>query len=408
MIADLNTYRARVRDHLTKELLPWWREKDVWIARDAFYGWLDEQGNPSSGEDALWHSVLFSRLLWTFSAAARFTGDSGWQGDAARAYRLYHSHFKDKQHGGAYWSVSPDGDVLDDRKQTYGQVFWVYALSEYHLATGDAQALAEAQAIFDILLDRVHDHELGGPVEVRNRDWSERAEGSLALGEPNAAKSMNTHLHTLEAYTNLLRCVRTPATEGAVREMILAFRDHVTNPEGFFYQFLDMDYTPRPGLASYGHDIEGSWLIWEAAEVLGDRALQDSVRPLCVALCERPFRLGIDPDGGIIDEGDYDGQPIHTNKVWWSQAEAAVGQLNAYQLTGDEKYLHGSMKTWNFIEERIIDHVHGEWFWGVLRDGSRGHSAEKAGPWKCPYHNARACMEIARRIEEIERGGHHQ
>lgn len=408
MISTLNDYRARARAHLTEELLPWWRDRDGWAARDGFYGWLDDEGRPTLGEDHPWHSVLFSRLLWTFSAAVRVTGDAQWLPVAARAHRLYRSHFQDREHGGALWLVGPDGGVLDGRKQTYGQAFWIYALSEYHLATGDADALADALDIFHLLRRHAHDPAYGGPVEARARDWQATSELSLASGEPNYPKSMNTHLHVLEAYTNLVRCVRDADTEAALREVLLAFLDHVTDPRGFFHMFLAMDYTPQPGLASYGHDIEGSWLLWEAAEVLGDAALLERAKPLCLALCDHAMRFGIDPDGGIIDEGDYDGNPVHTHKVWWSQAEAAVGQLNAWQLTGEQRYLQGSMKTWDFIEDHIIDHTYGEWFSEVNREGVRVKKVEKAGPWKCPYHNARACMEVARRIDEMDKGGQHK
>lgn len=408
MISTLNQYRQRAMEHLTKELLPWWRDHDCWNAKDAFYGWLDDEGKPTKGENHPWHSVLFSRLLWTFSAAARTTADDQWRPLADRAHRLYRSHFWDRKHGGAFWLVSPNGDLLDGHKQTYGQVFWIYALCEYHLLSGDAQALSDAQEIFTLLRQHTHDPVYGGPVEARTRNWQPTDQGSLTPGEPSLPKSMNTHLHTLEAYTNLVRCMRNDETEAALREMLLAFLDHVTDPRGFFYQFMYMDYTPEPGTASYGHDIEGSWLLWEAAEVLGDPEMLQRVKPVCVALCDHASRYGIDTDGGIIDEGDYDGRPTHTRKVWWSQAEAAVGLLNGYQLTGEERFLQSSMKSWDFIEAHIIDHDRGEWFSQLNRECQRIQNFEKAGPWKCPYHNARACMEIIRRVEEIQIGGTHQ
>lgn len=408
MLTSLEQYRQRVLEHLTRELLPWWRDHDCWDAKDAFYGWLDDEGRPTKGEDHPWHSVLFSRLLWTFSAAARFTADAQWRPLADRALRVFHSHFQDREHGGALWMVAPDGEVLDGRKQSYGQAFWIYALCEYHLATGDAAALEDALGIFRLLLAHAHDRTFGGPIEARSRDWSDIEDMSLARGEPGLPKSMNTHLHVLEAYTNLVRCVRDAQTQAALREVLLAFLEHVTDSRGFFHQFLHLDYTPQPGLASYGHDIEGSWLLWEAAEVLGDPELLQRARSLCIALCDHASGYGIDPDGGIIDEGDYDGNPIHTRKVWWSQAEAAVGQFNAYQLTGERRFLEGSWKTWQFIEDHILDTAHGEWISEVNREGQRVKLLEKVGPWKCPYHNARACMEIARRVDEIDRGGTHQ
>ena len=407
MDTRLAQYGIKAAEHLTKDLLPWWRTKDSWKEKNAFYGWLDGQGNPSKGEDMPWHCVLYSRLLWTFSAAARFTGDASLLEEAAKVYSIYHSHFLDKEYGGSYWFVSPNGSVISDRKQTYGQAFWIYGLSEYYLASGKEEALNDAMDIFNLLQAHVRDPIYGGPVESRNRDWSETTDYSLNKDVPPVPKSMNTHLHVLEAYTNLLRAKRTPEIESATREVLNNFLDYVTHPDGFFHQFLEMDYTPLHGAASYGHDIEGSWLLWEAAEVIGDPALLEKSRPYCIALADRPFRYGIDPDGGIIDEGDYEGNPVHTDKVWWSQAEACVGQLNCYQLTGDEKYLEGSLRSWGFIERHIMDHVYGEWFMGVNRDATKTHNEEKAGPWKCSYHNSRACMEISRRVKEIAEGKVH-
>ena len=397
----LASFGKTVTDHLTRDLLPYWVEKDGWREKNAFYGYLDEFGKPSKGEEFPWHSVLYSRLLWTFSAAARFTGDSSLLTEAAKVYAIYQSHFKDRESGGAFWEVRPDGTVLDLRKVTYGQAFWIYGLSEYRLAGGPEEALQEALGIFECLQKNVRDPKLGGHLEGRERDWSKSRKISLNDRTPMAEKSMNTHLHVLEAFTNLLRACDTPAVRGATAEVLNNFLTYVTDPSGYFHMFLDADYTAWRGQTSYGHDIEGSWLLWEAAEVLGDEALLERARPICLALCDRPRRFGIDPDGGIIDEGDYEGNPVHTGKVWWSQAEAVVGQLNAYQMTGDDKYLEGMYKTWEFIDRHIIDHRYGEWFRDVNREATEANRDEKVGPWKCPYHNSRMCMEVGRRVGEI-------
>ncbi len=401
---QLKAFGQAVTDHLTHDLLPYWVERDGWKAKNAFYGWLDEKGLPTQGEDAPWHSVLYSRLLWTFSAAARFTGDRGLLAQADRAYAIFRSHFLDHEFGGAYWLVSPDGSVLDDKKQTYGLAFWVYGLTEYRLAGGPEEALADAKDIFHHMQAHLRDPIHGGHVEAANRDWTRASRIGLDEHVPLAEKSMNTHLHVLEAFTNLLRAYPADEVRQATAEVLDNFLNHIVDPSGFFHMFLDVDYKPWKGHASYGHDIEGSWLLWEAAEVLGDPALLERARPACLALCDRPRRYGIDPDGGIIDEGEMDGTPVHTDKGWWQQAEAVVGQANAYQMTGDEKYLEGAHRTWEFIDRHIIDHEWGEWFSSVSRDTTQTNRREKVGPWKCPYHNSRMCMEVGRRVKEILEG----
>ena len=105
---------------------------------------------------------------------------------------------------------------------------------------------------------------------------------------------------------------------------------------------------------------------------------------------------GLDIDGGLWYETEQG--KLVTQKHSWPQAEAMVGFFNAWQLTQDKKYLRYVFNNWQFIQQYILDKENGEWFWGVNRDHTVMEGQDKAGFWKCPYHNTRACLEIIKRI----------
>jgi mannobiose 2-epimerase len=151
---------------------------------------------------------------------------------------------------------------------------------------------------------------------------------------------------------------------------------------------------------SYGHDIEGSWLLFEAAEMLEDKNLLEKAEHIALKMADVIYNEGIDKDGGIVNEGN-DKRITNFDRDWWPQAEAMVGFMNAYQLSKNEKYLEASFMVWKFIRKYFIDKKNGEWFWLIYKNGSVGRKHEKVGFWKCPYHNSRACIEIMRRIDKI-------
>ncbi len=161
--------------------------------------------------------------------------------------------------------------------------------------------------------------------------------------------------------------------------------------------FFDDNWTLKSTLVSYGHDIEATWLMHEAAEVLGNQALIGVCGKLAVDLARENF-TGLDKDGGLFYEWFPEQVRLDSDKHWWPQAEALVGYFNAYQLSGDEEFLKKAMNSWTFIKEKLVDKEYGEWNWGVNKEGVPLRVKEKAGFWKCPYHNGRACMEIIRRI----------
>jgi mannobiose 2-epimerase len=258
-----------------------------------------------------------------------------------------------------------------------------------------------AKAIYQAIEDHAYDPAHKGYVEAFTRTWEPESDMRLSEGDQNEKKSMNTHLHIMEGYTNLLRVWPDAGLQAKVMELLTVMMTHIIDPTTYHMTlFFDEAWTPRSPNVSYGHDIEASWLLVESAEVLGDEALLRQARTLGVKMAQAVYDEGRDPDGAIVYEAGPEGLADST-KQWWPQAEAAVGFLNAYQLSGEAHYLDAALASWDFIDAYLIDHEYGEWRRYVERDHTAGDDEAKVSFWKCPYHNGRACMELAERLADL-------
>lgn len=394
--AVLQVYRTKIEGELRGNILPFWLAH----ARDRKHAGFHNEITPDLVvlEDAPRGALLTSRILWTFSAAYRRYRDPAYLEMAQWARRDLVEHFRDEKFGGLYWSLTADGRPLDERKIVYGQVFGIYALSEYYRATGEQPALDQALELYRTVEARAHDRQHRGYREEFTRDWQLRSGRSAmgALGE----KSQNAHIHILEAYTNLLRVWPDPQLKENLRDLIDVLLTKILDPSSHHLRlFLAADWTPRSDTISYGHDIEFSWLVVEAAGVLGDPAVLRRAEDAAVAIARVTAAEGVDTDGGVYNEGEAGRGLTDTRKEWWPQAEAAVGFAGAYRISGDEAHLRRALRSWDFIDTHLVDRRRGEWLRGVTREGrplTRG--ANKVSFWKCPYHNSRACLELLDRL----------
>jgi cellobiose epimerase len=397
---ELELFSQRVSDQLFGHLLPFWcgpaldREQGGWM------GWLSNDLVPDRTQPK--GLILNSRILWTFSAVCQARPEPRFRQMAERAFDYVMNRFWDTQHGGAFWRLDDAGRVLDDSKKIYGQAFYLYAVTEFHRAFGSPDALARARAQFELIERHAHDGGFGGYLEVRRRDWTEAdSEARLSDKDMNEKKSMNNHLHVLEAYTNLYRVWREPRLARRLRELIRLFEQHILDSRRtHLNHFFDEAWGVRSESYTFGHDIEASWLLCEAAEVLRDETLRGRVRKLALPIAEAVRDEGLDADGGLCYEGKA-GAILDRGKEWWPQAEAVVGFLNAFQLSGAATFLHAARGVWDWIESRLVDRVHGEWFWRIDEHGAPDLSLPKLSEWKGPYHAARACLETLRRLKEI-------
>ncbi|AWB45457.1 N-acyl-D-glucosamine 2-epimerase [Paenibacillus sp. CAA11] len=392
--------KPRLEQELKENILGFWMKHTIDKKNGGFLGEIDHAMNVHpEAEKSL---VLNARILWTFSTAYRMYKQEDYLKMAERAYDYLTTHFVDNEHGGLYWMVDALGNPSQDKKQIYGQSFAIYALSEYYRAAGHQEALELAKELFHILEKHGYDPVHKGYIEALARDWKPTDNLSLSDKDLNEAKSMNTHLHVLEGYTNLYRVWKDEELRSKLSELIEVTLDHIVDPKtAHFFLFFDEEWNVKSDDISYGHDIEGSWLLFEAAEVLGNDQLLARTREVAIAMAEATYNEGVDSDGGLLNEANAEGL-TDTNKDWWPQAEAVVGFYNAYQMTGEEKFAEAAVRSWNFIEEFIIDKKHGEWYWSVNREGVPQLHEMKVSAWKCPYHNSRACFEMIERLSKSE------
>jgi len=393
----MNQLKTEVSANLTKNLLPYWSGKMVDYVNGGFYGRISGTDQVFPDEDK--GGILNARILWTYSSAYRVLKDTAYLRLATRAKNYIMTHFIDKEFGGAFRSVKSNGEPADTRKQTYTQSFFIYGLSEYYRATGDNVALKTAKDIFECLEKYALDKESNGYFEVFTRDWKRVHDKLISEKSDNDEKTMNTSIHVMEAYTNLYRVWPDKRMAERLRNMVVLFLDKIVDKKSsHLICFLDKDWNSTSTIDSYGHDIESSWLVYEAASLLKDPVLLARVRETSIKIANAAAE-GLQPDGSMIDERDYGTGSVRTGRSWWPQVETIVGYMNAYELTGNEKYLDYSINNWNYTKNHFVDDKNGGWYPSVNSEGVVGRG-DKGGFWTCPYHNGRMCLEIIERVSE--------
>ncbi|MEI6821441.1 MAG: AGE family epimerase/isomerase [Bacteroidota bacterium] len=411
---ELSHYKELFKAELLEDILPYWIKYGVEKIGDGFYGAVDMDGNPI--ETANKSCVLNARILWTFSEAAIMFPNQEYNVMADRAFAVLKKYFLDKQYGGYFMEIKPNNEIASDIKHTYAQAFVIYALCKYYEFNHSEEVLGIIKDFYHLLEKHAKDPNNIGYYEAFTRDWKLYNENRMA--DNNEPKSMNTHLHIMESYSALYKVWKDETVRLKLTELLNLFINKIIRKEGHLGIFFDEEFNEvndSKGICSFGHDIEASWLLLEAAEILGDKTIIDKLKPLCIKMANAVERVGVDKDGGLFLESTRYGSHIRTNKHWWLQAETLVGFMNAYEMTVDVKNWETVKLSWNFINNHVIDHVKGEWFTKVNRlgvpfltepkdDPSPYYRNDwKIDPWKCPYHNGRAMMELIKRIVRIQK-----
>lgn len=395
MLKVLTAYATAVDEELQR-ILNYWTTAVPDLQRGGFLGRISYFNVPVP--DSPKGAVLNARILWSFAAAYRLEGKPAMLDQAGRAYDYFVSHFVDADYGGVYWTVDAEGLPLDTKKQVYAVAFAIYALAEYFMASGNETAKAHAIAMFQDLLKYSYDENHGGFLEALDREWKALDDLRLSDKDANEKKTMNTHLHVLEAFSNLYRIWPDEKLKQHVDMLLQNFTGHIIDTaSGHMVLFFDEHWNQKSHVISYGHDIEASWLLLEAAEVIGDEVWIQKLRVLALEMAEAALD-GLDEDGGMYYELNARKGHLVREKHWWVQAEAMVGFFNAWQLSADERFLESSLACWKFVDQQLLDKERGEWFWGINEDGAVMVHEDKVGLWKCPYHNSRACIELIKRI----------
>ena len=385
-----------------RAILDYWKTNTIDTDQGGFFGKIDNQNRIDKAAPK--GAVLNARILWSFSAAYNQQGNDDDLLIAKRSYEYLKTYFFDEEFGGVYWSVDAFGKPLDTKKQIYALAFAIYGLAEFYKAANLNEALDLAISLYRDI--EVHSFDVGknGYLEALSRDWRDAGDLRLSEKDANEKKTMNTHLHILEAYTNLYRYWPDQQLAERIANLLHVFDTKILDAKTkHLVLFFNEDWKSKHHIVSYGHDIEASWLMLEAAEVLHREELITKFKKLAVEIALAAAE-GIGESGGMIYELEVDQNHKIAEKHWWVQAEAMVGFLNAFQLTGDQNFYNYFSRLWDFTKKHLIDKENGEWFWGVNADGSLMQGEDKAGFWKCPYHNSRACMEIIYRLKMIQTG----
>jgi mannobiose 2-epimerase len=379
-------------NELKNNILPFWAGKMPDEARGGFIGRV--AGDGTVMPDAPKGAILNARILWTFAAAFRHFGNPVYLDMAGRAKQCLLGSFWDQTNGGVYWKIDCQGRPIETKKQVYAQGFALYGLSEYARATGDAVALQKSVDLYHLIERYSFDALKNGYLEAFTADWKAIGDMRLSEKDANEKKTMNTHLHILEPYTNLYRVWPSDELEKSLRNLIGLFLDVFLDQDGGHLRlFFDEDWNSKSSVISYGHDIEALWLLSEAASVLGDAGLSERVTAVARRIADA-VAGGILPDGSLMYEADQATGHTDTERHWWVQAEAVVGFSYAARMLGDNRYAAIAAACWSYIKNHLVDSAGGEWFWSIKADGSVNRYDDKAGFWKCPYHNGRMCMEM--------------
>lgn len=386
-------------EHIHKELvegiLPFWLDK-IDNEHGGFYGYMDEElvldkKAPKGG-------LACARLLWTFSSAYRVLGDEACLVAAHHAYKFLVEHLLDEVHKGIYWLVDFEGHLLDGRKHIYVQAFGVYALSEYYRATGEQGGLEKALELYELIHEKGYDCDAEAYLEEFDREWHQLDNEMLSENGVVADYTYNTHLHVLEAMTNLYRVWPNAELKVRIEKILDVFYQRIYNHEtGFFKVFFDRQWSSLIDLISYGHDIESSWLIHEAIKVL---AITDEEHPWMVMVRRPAYGVlgeAMDSLGAMNNEKEKG--VLDDKKIWWVQAEAFVGYINMFELTKDEAFLKAAHRVWSFIEKYIVDKREGGEWHAELDSDYKVMDKPVIEPWKLNYHNGRCCLEFVERSE---------
>lgn len=387
--------KQTMQDVLEQNILSYWIDHVTDKENGGYYGRIDgeDKVHPQAEKGA----VMNARILWAFSAAYRVLRKPTYLEAATRAKEYFVEYFLDKENGGAYWSVDYKGNPLDTKKQTYAIGFAIYGFSEYARATGDKEALEIAKKLYHDIEEHAYDSKNNGYIEALTRDWQPIADMRLSDKDENGSRTMNTHLHIIEPYTNLYRVWKDKSLEKSIRNLLDIFTDKLLNKETHHLDlFFDDAWQGKRNIESYGHDIEASWLLHETALVLGDKVVLQKIEQVIRRIANAADE-GLRPDGSMVYEHWKDTDKSDLQRQWWVQCENIIGHIDLYQYFGYEDSLEKAVHCWNYVQRHLIDAKNGEWHWAVLDDGTINLSDDKAGFWKCPYHNSRMCLELIER-----------
>ena len=389
MLETYNILKSELHSEL-KNILNYWTNNTLDQENGGFLGQINHYNEVI--DNANKGIILNSRILWSFSAASNHLNSNEHKSICERAYLYLKTFFNDEKHKGVFWELDYQGKPVNKRKQVYAQAFSIYALSEYYIFSKNEDAKNWAIELFNQIEKHAKDNKNIGYFEAFNEDWSPIEDMRLSDKDMNASKTMNTHLHILEAYTTLLKIYDSEALRESLKMLVDVFLEKFLNKNNHYELFFDDNWNLLSNSISYGHDIETAWLVIEAAKLLNDKALLKKTENVALKVANTFLEEALDKDCAVINEKNLTTNHIDTDRHWWPQVEALIGLKYAYNLNKDEKYLTNSIKIWDFTKKHLIDHKNGEWYFRVDKNGDPYTEEDKVSMWKAPYHTTRACI----------------
>ncbi len=413
------TLRKEAEKHLNDELLPFWLNRIQDKENGGYITHFDKNGKDTGeNEKSL---IAQTRSLYTMSSAHRSGyGRYDSLNLARHGFNYLINRMWDEESGGFYWMTDRRGKVIQPDKILYGQSFALYSLSEYTLASRDYSGLTYAEELFDLIREKCYDPYRGGYYEMFDRNW--------ALAEPGSKggdrKTLDTHMHLMESFTNLYECSRKDSHRKALLEIIDVLTSKMLHPvhktgipqfnsrweivpQVKFDIVWGWDRFAEGGKkanaednTSFGHNAEFAWLLIHALKIL--KMDVEKYRELLEKIFEHTVEFGIDREyGGVFVEGSHEGEIYDMEKEFWQQAEVMIGMLDAYILLHDKKYLEAYENVHRFVFDKMIHHKMGEWYPLLTREGKpiwthMGHS------WKINYHTVRCMIQTIQRLLYIE------
>ncbi len=415
--SDMIKLSEQCQTDLAEKIIPYWA-----ALRDdefgGFYGFVDfnlvvDRTSEKGG-------ILNSRILYFFSETYLLMKEdvSVWEQNsdvtpeevlslATHAFEMLRDKFIDTKNDGIYWSVDYQGNPLDTTKHTYCQAFAIYGLCSYYRATHDNEALEIAWNLFHLIESKMRDE--GGYLEAFDREFAPASNEKLSENGVSATRTMNTILHVLEAYTQLLRIAKEQACPHreeildeageALAECLRFVLDKIYNPALSRQEvFFDKDYNSLIDLYSYGHDTEAAWLLDLAGEILADTTINQRIHEMSKVMEENILKVGFD---GHSLPAECEAGVVLEDRNWWVEAETVNGFLHAYVKRPEEtKYYTATRSTFDYICEKVVDARSGEWFARLDKDGNPVE-LPMTEPWKCPYHNGRMYIETIRAVRDL-------
>ncbi len=388
--ADLQaSMRTEIVTNVLEEALPFWMEYAT-APEGGFYGTVLRDGTPVT--DAPRGGVLNARILWSFSAAYRTFGDAAYLKLADYAQRYFLDTFIDKTYGGVYWLTAPDGEVVNASKYTYAMTYGIYGLAEHYLATGNKESLEAAIDLYRTLEEKGREPQYDGYVECFTQEWQ-----PLENYDNNAPKTMNAHLHVLEAYTLLYQCWKDEGLKERLAFCVDLFLNRLYDASRrHFRLFFDNAWNSLVEMDSYGHDVEAGWLLCQAARQLDDPELTSRAKRTALEVTDACLSEGLDEKGYMGYENRGGKGMDHAS--WWGQVETIIACVNAWQISGKTSYLQTASTVWSFVKSSMVDAEYGEWFSDCF-NGEPKKEAPKVSMWRCPYHTVRLGVEMNERLK---------